>query len=445
MIKLKGLMMSHFMGLDIFITVWRSFFYSYTIKIPRSFRYKILITVIFILIYRLGTYVPILGVDTKILSQIYSLEYNQSALFSHFNFLMGGSLGRISIFSLNLIPYLSANLVFNILMSSSSQFKNKMKHKKHKLLIQLGTVFIAVIQSAGILIYLKKINFHFYEKTGLLLFMVEANNIYFDFINMLTLLAATLFLQWIGQKITKYGIGNGITIILVSGIFSEISKSLWEINTISKIVFLLVFMFVFYIVFLIEQSSIAVPVIPTQSISIWYEKQEPTPYFITIPINIFGLTPLILYQVLYSVVIHLEESVVSYMQIKMVSPLVIQIITLIASCFIIRGILINSVANKEILLSVKKQMLLFQGLYLGKETLYYFTSILNSLIVINFIYFLVISTIPEVLFSFISNFYVIEYHINGITIFLVAKISISIIKDMKSKILLEISKKIGEK
>ena len=438
--------MSYFIGLELFINTGKAFFYSYISKVPKILWYKVLITLALIIIYRIGTYIPIPGIDIKSLHQIFILEIGNYDLFHHINFLMGGSLGRISIFSLNLIPYLSANLLFNSLILSNRFFKEKIKNDQTLFLIQSITVIIAIIQSYGILIYLKKINNYFYEKTGLEILTSEGNNFYFTITTIFTLVISTLILQWIAQKITNYGIANGITTILLSGIIAEISKSIWEISIPSKIVIVLTFLIIAYLVLLVEQSSISIPILPLQFFSLWYEKQNPILFHITIPINIFGITPLIIYQILYGIVINFNKKLLIFSTDLGSLYYFLQILILMISCLIVRIFLINNLSRKEVLFSIKKQMLAFHGFHLGKEISNYLNLLFNSLIGINFLYFLLVSLIPDIIYYLVSNFYNLDnYHLNGITIFLIVKIAISIIKEIKSNFLYNISKQIGRK
>jgi len=440
--------MSHLIGLEIFINTWKAFFYSYSIKLPKVFWYKVIFTLIFIMIYRIGTYIPIPGIDAKSLSLFLTLEENNYGLFNHINFLMGGSIGRISIFSLNLVPYLSANLLFNLLLSSNKTFKEKVRSKEASFFIQAITVLIAIIQSYGILVYLGRLNNNLYEKVGVQLLSTQAMamELYFSITTVLILVVASLILQWVAQKITSYGVGNGISIILISGIIAEISKSIWDLSLMSKIVICFTFLIISYFILIIEQTSITIPISLLQSFSLWYEKQGPIPYSVTIPINIFGLTPLILYQVLYSLFISFNKEFVFLNNLEITDYFFIQAILLMSSCLIVRSILINNLSKKEILLSVRKQLLTFHGFRLGTEISNYMNIIFNSLIGINFLYFLYISLMPEIIFNFISSFYSLdEYHLNGITIFLIVKIVISIIKQIKNTLLFDISKQIGRK
>ena len=445
-IKYKRLKkMSYFVGLEIFINIWKAFFYTYSKGIPKAFWNQILITLILIIFYRIGTYIPIPGIDTKSVSEILLLEKETLGIFNHIDFLMGGSLGRISIFSLNLVPYLSASLLFNLLMTSSKTFREKSKNQKASFLIQISTVFISVLQSYGILIYIEKINNHFYKQLGIEILVSEANGSYFTLSTILTLVGASLALQWMAQKITTYGVGNGITLILLTGVLAEISKSLWELSLISKIVICFTFLLVSYLILIVEQTSISIPISYLQHFSLWYEKQNSYVPYVTIPINVFGIIPLIIYQVLYGFLIN-SNLLFNELELSLTYYFIIQFLLLLASCLLVRNILVHSFSKKEILLLIRKQMLAFHGFHIGKEVSNYLNTIFNSLLGVNFLYFLLVSIIPEIIFNFVSSFYVLnDYHLNGITIFLIVKIIISIIKQIKNPFLFDITKQIGRK
>lgn len=293
--------MYHLIGIHTFFDTWKTFFYFYNFKIPKEFWYKVIITLFLIFFYRIGSYIPLPGININILNQIFLLKYGDSNIINQINLLMGGSLSRMSIFSLHLIPYLVTNLLFNLIFNNLSFLKKikkeRQNNKKLDLLIQISTFFIAFIQSIFILYFLKKLNFEFLNEFGLKFLISE--NIYVDFIIITTLIIGTLILQWIGNKIEKYGLGNGITIILFSGIVSEISRNFWEISLINKVFIFFIFFILLYIIITIEEASISLPIVTTQSLSIWSLKESISIFFyILIPLNFFNIIPIIIYHFL---------------------------------------------------------------------------------------------------------------------------------------------------
>lgn len=431
--------MFHLVGISTFFETWKTFLYYYNFKVPKEFWKKGLITLFLIFCYRAGTHVPIPGIDLTILNQIFSLKYENSELLNQINLFLGGSLSRISIFSLHLVPYLITNLLYNIIFNNLSFFK-KLKKKegnswKFSFLVQITVFFIALIQSIFLLFFLKKLNFEFFVDFGYVFLVSET--IYTDFIIIMILILGTYTLQLIGHIIEKYGCGSGITIILFSGIISELFQNIWHVSNINKCSIFFIFIILLYIITIVEKSSIVVPIIMTQSTSIWNIKESlPAFFYILIPLNFFNLMPLITYHFLINLVDLFELSL-----LKKNTLWTTDIFFILLSCQIVKKIILNSTFKNEIHTTLKKWIFTTHGFQLGKELFNYYSYIINYLSLINFLYFLLLLLIPKVIFFLISKFYIINYELNGITVLLISKFFFAIVKRLKTDLL---NKKIKE-
>jgi preprotein translocase subunit SecY len=181
-------------------------------------RNRIFFTIIILSIYRLGTYIPLSGIDPFALQE--AMASSQKGLMGMFNVFSGGAVKRMAIFALGIMPYISASIIVQLLTGVSDYFKNlkeqgEMGRKKITQITRYGTVFIAAMQGYGVSVGL--------ENAGNL---VLTPGIYFKVMTTISLVAGTTFLMWLGEQITSRGIGNGISLIIFSGIVAEIPRAL---------------------------------------------------------------------------------------------------------------------------------------------------------------------------------------------------------------------------
>ena len=179
---------------------------------------RILFTLLILSIYRLGTYIPLPEIDPQALQQIMSTK--QQGLLGMFNMFSGGAVQRMAIFALGIMPYISSSIIVQLLTGVSDYFKNlkeqgEIGRKKITQITRYGTVLIAAFQGYGVAVGL--------ENAGNI---VIDPGLYFRFITTVTLVAGTTFLMWLGERITLNGIGNGISLIIFSGIVAEIPRAL---------------------------------------------------------------------------------------------------------------------------------------------------------------------------------------------------------------------------
>ena len=181
-------------------------------------RNRIFFTIFILCIYRLGTYVPIAGIDPNSLSEI--MSSSQKGLLGMFNVFSGGAVQRMAIFALGIMPYISSSIIVQLLTGVSDYFKNlkeqgEIGRKKITQITRYGTVLIATLQGYGVSVGL--------ENAGDLVLDPGA---YFKLMTTISLVAGTTFLMWLGEQITSRGIGNGISLIIFAGIVAEIPRAL---------------------------------------------------------------------------------------------------------------------------------------------------------------------------------------------------------------------------
>ena len=181
-------------------------------------RNRILFTVLILSIYRLGTYVPLPGIDPESLKTL--MQSSQRGLLGMFNIFSGGAVKRMAIFALGIMPYISSSIIIQLLTGVSETFKNlknqgEIGRKKITQYTRYGTVLLATVQGYGGAVGL--------ENSGT---VVADPGFYFKLTTVISLVAGTIFLMWLGEQITQRGIGNGISLIIFSGIVAEIPRAL---------------------------------------------------------------------------------------------------------------------------------------------------------------------------------------------------------------------------
>ncbi len=176
---------------------------------------RILFTLIALLVYRFGTYIPLPGIDSVALKGIF--EQNQSGVIGMFDLFSGGAVGRMAIFALNIMPYITASIIFQLLSASVPHLVQLKKEggeqgrQKINQYTRYATVLLAIVQSYGIVVGLER-------SEGLVL----SPGALFEFTAVVTLVGGTVFLMWLGEQITARGIGNGISLIIFAGIVAEL-------------------------------------------------------------------------------------------------------------------------------------------------------------------------------------------------------------------------------
>ena len=167
-----------------------------------------------LIVYRLGSYIPIPGIDTAAISNF--TNQNSTGVLGFMNSMAGGALGRMAIFALNIMPYISSSIIMQLMTSVSPALEALKKEgesgrKKINQYTRYGTVILAALQAYGIAAGL--------TAQGTL---VLTPGPFFILSTVITLTGGTVFLMWLGEQITARGIGNGTSLIIFSGIVANL-------------------------------------------------------------------------------------------------------------------------------------------------------------------------------------------------------------------------------
>ena len=183
---------------------------------------RLLFTLMILVVYRIGTYVPIPGINVEAFQATFGSGAGGS-LFERLNMFAGGAVERLGIFALNVMPYISASIIMTLLKGSVASLKELDKdgeqgRKQINQYTRYLTVFLAGFQAFGIARGLQAV-----EGT------VIDPGVFFQTSTVITLVGGTMFLMWLGEQVTARGVGNGVSLIIFAGIVAELPKALFQL------------------------------------------------------------------------------------------------------------------------------------------------------------------------------------------------------------------------
>nr|WP_157299943.1 preprotein translocase subunit SecY [Chitinophaga oryziterrae] len=263
-------------------------------------RSRILTTLLLVLIYRVGSYIVLPGIDANLLHQ-FSEKSNQGIL-GLFNMFAGGSFSRASIFALGIMPFISASIAIQLLTIAVPYFQKLQKEgesgrKKINQFTRILTVVVTGFQASAYVAFLKN------QSSGAII--AEYGTFFFWLTTTIVLTAGTLFVMWLGEKITDKGIGNGTSIIIMVGILARLPQALIQEFTSRTteaggglLVFLIelaVFIFITIGLILLVQGTRKVPVNYAKRI-VGNKQFGGVRQFIPLKVNAAGVMPIIFAQ-----------------------------------------------------------------------------------------------------------------------------------------------------
>ena len=399
---------------------------------------RIFFTIAILIVYRLGTYVPLAGIDPQALTQV--MGDSQKGLLGMFNVFSGGAVTRMAIFALGIMPYISASIIIQLLTGVSDYFKNlkeqgEVGRKQITQLTRYGTVFIAILQGYGVSVGL--------ENAGSL---VLEPGMAFRLTTTISLVAGTTFLMWLGEQITLRGVGNGISLIIFSGIVAEIPRALastFELGrtgalsaTLIIIIFILVIFTVLFIVFF-ERAM--------RKILINYPKRQMgnkvyggESSHLPLKINTAGVIPAIFASALLLLPVTLSNFGFSdsetFMSISSMftqgQPLYMLLYAagIIFFSFFYTSIVFNP---KETAENLRKYGGYIPGIRPGERSAEYIETILMRLTTIGSIYLTFVCLMPE----FLISKYPIPFYLGGTSILIVVVVAMDTVTQVQTRLM----------
>ena len=399
---------------------------------------RIIFTIIILAIYRFGTFVPLPGIDPDQLKTM--MEGNQKGLLGMFNVFAGGAVSRMAIFALGIMPYISSAIIVQLLTGVSDYFKNlknqgEIGRKKITQITRYGTVLLATIQGYGLSVGLE-------ASAGL----VINPGIFFKVSTVSTIVAGTVFLMWLGEQITQRGIGNGISLIIFSGIVAEIPRALvttfelgrtGAISTVMIIfIFLLLIATIMFVVFM-ERAL--------RKILINYPKRQMgnkmyggESSHLPLKINTAGVIPAIFASALLLLPVTLSNfnfssndtvtSFASYFTQGQPLYMLLYAGGIIFFTFFYTSITFNPVETAE---NLRKYGGFVPGIRPGESTAIYIEQILTRLTTIGALYLTLVCLMPE----FLISKYPIPFYLGGASILIVVVVAIDTVTQIQTRLM----------
>ena len=397
-----------------------------------------------LVVYRIGSHIPVPGIDPKALAAMF--EQQSGSILDMFNMFSGGALMRLSLFALGIMPYISASIIMQLMtvvLPSMEQLKKEGESGRRKIsqFTRYGTVVLATFQAIGISVALQ-------NQTAGGLSVVLSPGISFIAITTITLVTGTVFLMWLGEQVTERGIGNGISMIIFSGIVSGLPKAIGgtlelartgEMNGAFIIMLFLLSISVTALVVFVERGQ--------RRIVINYPKRQEgrklyggQSSFLPLKINMAGVIP----PIFASSIILFPATIAgwfgntdgfSWLQdiATMLSPgqpvyVLIYATAIIFFCFFYTALVFNS---KETAENLKKSGAFLPGIRPGIQTSNYIDKVMTRLTLIGAFYITLVCLLPE----FLIVYWNVPFYFGGTSLLIIVVVVMDFISQIQTHVM----------
>jgi preprotein translocase subunit SecY len=397
-----------------------------------------------LVIYRLGTYIPIPGIDPAILHDIFSR--NAGGILGMFDMFSGGALGRMTIFALNIMPYISASIIIQLLTAVSPTLEALKKEgesgrKKLNQYTRYGTVLLAAVQAYGIAVGIEGMRAG--AETAVL-----NPGLFFRLVTVVTLVGGTVFLMWLGEQITARGVGNGISLIIFAGIVANLPHALAStlelgrtgaISSFFIIMFLVVSILVVGFIVFMERAQ--------RRLLVQYPKRQVgnkmfggDASHLPLKINTSGVIPPIFASsllLLPATVANFEVSGGSYGWLGQITTylahgrplyMALYVVLIVFFCFFYTAIVFNPTETAD---NLRKYGGFIPGIRPGKNTADYLDYVLTRLTVVGAAYLAAVCILPEILISEYS----VPFYFGGTSLLIVVSVTMDTVAQIHSHLL----------
>jgi preprotein translocase subunit SecY len=398
---------------------------------------RILFVIFIVVMYRIGTYIPLPGVNVLILDEIFKSQVK--GILGMFNVLTGGALGRMSIFTLNIMPYITASIVMQLLSVLSKEFSELRKsgeigRQKINQYSKYLAVILALVQGYGICVGIESL-----QHKGV--FLIDDPGFYFRIVGMFSLMGGTVTVIWFADQINIKGIGNGSSVIIFAGIVSGLipafsslldmgKNNLLPIGVILATLVIIAAM-VFLIIFMEKAYRKLLVQYPRKQVGKKIYAGDST--HLPIKINVSGVIPPIFASAILlfpSTIAGFSSSdsgvqnfIANYLSQGKPFYVVLYGLFIFFFCFFYSGIVFNPEETAE---NLRKNGAFIGGRRPGEQTKNYLSYVINRLTVIGALYISFVCIVPEILMAKFS----IPFYLGGTSLLIV----ISVVLDISSQI-----------
>jgi len=396
-----------------------------------------------LIVYRLGTYIPIPGIDPTSLAEIF--QQQSGGILGMFNTFAGGALGRMTIFALNIMPYISASIIIQLMTTVSPHLEQLKKEgeagrKKMNQYTRYGTVILSAVQAYGIAVGLEGLS-------GSMGAVVIDPGVFFRVSTVITLVGGTIFLMWLGEQITARGVGNGISLIIFAGIIAELPSAMVSTLELGRTGALSTLLIMGLIVLVVVTITIIVFMERAQRrIVVQYPKRQVGQRMfggesthLPLKLNTAGVIP----PIFASSLLLLPITVASFSAqggpewlttvtalLGRGQPLYMLLYAsgIIFFCFFYTAIVFNPTDTAD---NLKKYGGFIPGIRPGKRTAEYLDYVLTRLTVVGAGYLTIICLLPELLISQ----YAIPFYFGGTSLLIVVSVTMDTVAQVQSHLL----------
>ncbi|MBL6954074.1 MAG: preprotein translocase subunit SecY [Alphaproteobacteria bacterium] len=397
-----------------------------------------------LIVYRIGTYIPIPGIDPAALSEIF--EQQRGGILGMFDVFSGGALGRMTIFALNIMPYISASIIIQLMTTVSPHLEQLKKEgeqgrKKINQYTRYGTVILTALQAYGIAAGLEGMSAS--SGGGVVL----DPGMFFKASTVITLVGGTIFLMWLGEQITARGVGNGISLIIFAGIVAHLPSAIAStlelgrtgaLNTLF-ILFLVVLVVatIVFIVFIERAQRRIIVQYPKRQVGQRMFGGEST--HLPLKLNTAGVIPPIFASSLLLLPVTVASfsaqggpewltTVTSLLGRGQPLYLALYIGGIVFFCFFYTAIVFNPADTAD---NLKKYGGFIPGIRPGKRTADYLDYVLTRLTVVGAGYLALVCLLPELLMSQ----YAVPFYFGGTSLLIVVSVTMDTVAQIQSHLL----------
>ncbi len=393
-----------------------------------------------LIVYRVGTYIPVPGIDPHIMAEIYAKH--QGGVLGVFNMFTGGALSRMTIFALAVMPYISSSIIIQVLTVAVPQIAALKKEgeagrRKINQYTRFGTVFLAALQGYGIAVGLEGM-------VGERGSAVMDPGFFFRFTTTVTLTGGTMFLMWLGEQITARGIGNGISLIIFTGIVAGLPAAIGQTFELGRtgvistafilLIIVIVLALIAFIVFMERAQRRIVVQYPKRQMGNKMFGGEAT--HMPLKLNTSGVIPPIFASsiLLFPLTIAGFQSAGGSETLRLISsylghgqPLYIAFYVglIIFFSFFYTSVVFNPVETAD---NLKKNGGFIAGIRPGEQTAQYFDYVLTRLTMVGALYLSLVCVLPEI---FVAK-YSVPFQLGGTGLLIVVNVVIDFVTQVQS-------------
>lgn len=393
-----------------------------------------------LIVYRIGTYIPIPGIDPTVLKEIFHQQ--SGGALGIFNMFSGGALGRMTIFALAIMPYISASIIVQLMSVAVPQLAQLKKEgeagrRKINQYTRYGTVLLAALQAYGIAVGLE-------GTRGSSGSAVIDPGFFFRLTTMVTLVGGTMFLMWLGEQMTARGIGNGISLIIFAGIVAELPGAFAQVFELGRTGALSTATILMVLIIVVGLMGLIVFVERAQRrIIVQYPKRQVgnkmfagDQTHLPLKLNTAGVIPPIFASsiLLFPLTIagfnqdggpEWLGMVTSYLGHGKPLYIVLYVSIIVFFCFFYTAVVFNPEETAE---NLKKNGGFVAGIRPGKNTAIYLDYVLTRLTVLGSLYLSLVCTMPELLIAHYS----VPFYLGGTSLLIVVNVVMDFVGQVQS-------------